>query len=314
MILALAGGVGGAKLAHGLQRTLRPEDLVTVVNTGDDFDLYGLRICPDLDTVTYTLSGRANPDTGWGLAGESWTFVETLRALGADAWFQLGDRDLATHALRTGALQAGKTLSTVTADLAHRMGVPSRIVPMTDDPVRTIALTVEGELAFQEYFVRRRSEPVMRALRYEGVERARPSPGFDAALADSALQAIVICPSNPFLSVAPILALPGVRERVRKAGVPVVAVSPIVGGRAVKGPAAKLMREFGLEVSARGIATYYGDLIDGLVIDAEDAHWEREIAGPHVMVAPSMMRTDEDRAALARDVLDLVQTLWAQNH
>lgn len=314
VILALAGGVGGAKLAHGLQLVLPAAELVTVVNTGDDFELYGLRICPDLDTVSYTLAGRSNKETGWGLAGESWTFIETLRALGADVWFQLGDKDLATHALRTAGLRAGHSLTKVTADLTRRLGVPTRIVPMSDDDVRTIAHTREGPLPFQEYFVRRGCEPVVERLEYAGIERAKPSPEFEAILNHPSLDAIVICPSNPFLSVAPVLGLPilgwpNVEARIRARGVPVIAVSPIVGGQAVKGPAAKLMREFGLESSAKAIANHYGELLSGFVIDSVDASLRHHIHGPRVMVTDSVMNSDDDRARLAREVLDLAQTL-----
>ena len=314
MILALAGGVGGAKLAAGLQAALEaPAELLTVVNTGDDFEHLDLSICPDLDTVMYTLSGRANPETGWGLAGESWNFLEALGTLGGEDWFRLGDRDLATHVERTRRLRAGESLSAVTADLAARLGVPSRIAPMSDDPVRTVVETPDGDLPFQEYFVRRRCEPVVRGLRFEGAPEARMSAAFEAALADPALEAVVLCPSNPYLSVDPILAVPGVRAALAGCTAPVVAVSPIVGGRAIKGPAAKIMEELGVEVSAAAVAARYRDLLDGFVLDETDGALAAEIesagAGFRVTAEQTVMRSDDDRARLAARVLGFARLL-----
>ena len=316
MILALAGGVGGAKLAAGLQAALdTPGDLLTVVNTGDDFEHLGLSICPDLDTVMYTLSGRANPETGWGLAGETWQFLEALGTLGGEDWFRLGDRDLATHVERTRRLRAGETLSEVTSHLAARLGVPSRIAPMSDDPVRTVVETPDGDLPFQEYFVRRRCEPAVRGLRFEGAPEARMSAAFEAALADPTLEAVVVCPSNPYLSVDPILAIPGVRAALAGCAAPVVAVSPIVGGRAIKGPAAKIMEELGVEVSAATVADRYRDLLDGFVLDETDRALAAAIesadmgAGLRVRVEQTVMRTDEDRARLATSVLGFARLL-----
>ena len=316
MILALAGGVGGAKLAAGLQAALdTPADLLTVVNTGDDFEHLGLSICPDLDTVMYTLSGRANPETGWGLAGETWHFLEALAALGGEDWFRLGDRDLATHVERTRRLRAGETLSEVTSHLAARLGVPSRIAPMSDDPVRTVVETPDGDLPFQEYFVRRRCEPAVRGLRFEGAPEARMSAAFEAALADPTLDAVVVCPSNPYLSVDPILAIPGVRAALAGCAAPVVAVSPIVGGRAIKGPAAKIMEELGVEVSAATVADRYRDLLDGFVLDETDRALAAAIesadmgAGLCVQVEQTVMRSGEDRARLAVRVLEFARLL-----
>ena len=319
MILALAGGVGGAKLAAGLEAALdAPDDLLTVVNTGDDFEHLGLSICPDLDTVMYTLAGRANPGTGWGLAGESWNFLEALGALGGEDWFRLGDRDLATHVERTRRLRAGESLSRVTAHLAARLGVPSRIAPMSDDPVRTVVETADGELPFQEYFVRRRCEPAVRGLRFEGAPAARMSAAFETALADPALDAVVVCPSNPYLSIDPILAVPGVRAALAGCAAPVVAVSPIVGGRAIKGPAAKIMAELGVEVSAAAVAARYRDLLDGFVLDETDralaAAIESEGAAGaraplRVTVEQTVMRTGEDRTRLAAQVLEFARLL-----
>ena len=314
MILALAGGVGGAKLAAGLQAALdSPADLLTVVNTGDDFEHLGLSICPDLDTVTYTLSGRANPETGWGLAGESWNFLEALGALGGEDWFRLGDRDLATHVERSRRLRAGETLSEVTSYLSARLGVPSRVAPMSDDPVRTVVETPDGDLPFQEYFVRRRCEPAVRGLRFEGAAAARMSVALSSALADPGLDAVVVCPSNPYLSVDPILAVPGVRAALARCAAPVVAVSPIVGGRAIKGPAAKIMEELGVEVSAAAVAARYRDLLDGFVLDEADralaAAIESAERGVRVQVEQTVMRTDDDRTRLAARVVGFARRL-----
>ena len=304
-LLAIAGGVGGAKLALGLARVLPPDDLVIVVNTGDDEVFHGLHISPDLDTVAYTLAGLANEEMGWGLAGESFRALEALGRLGADTWFRLGDLDLATHIRRTDLLRHGATLTEVTREVASRLGVRHAIVPMSDDPVRTIALTDEGELAFQDYFVRRRCEPRISGVRFDGAERATPSPAFTAALAEA--NAIVFCPSNPLVSVGPILALPGVRAAIEGFGGPRIGVSPIVGGAAVKGPAAKMMAELGEEVSCAAVARRYAGLLDWFVIDAVDAAHAGAVAqlGVRPHVANTLMTTEADKVALAREVLAL---------
>ncbi|HEX3993843.1 MAG TPA: 2-phospho-L-lactate transferase, partial [Acetobacteraceae bacterium] len=236
MIIALSGGVGGAKLALGLARIMPPEQLTVVVNTGDDFEHLGLSISPDIDTVTYTLAGVANRELGWGRQDETWSFMDTMEALGGETWFRLGDRDIALHVERTRRLNAGEKLSAVTADFCHRLGIKSHVVPMSDDPVRTRLRTDEGWLDFQEYFVHRRCEPVVHELLFQGAGAARAHPDFLAALTNPALQAIVICPSNPFISVEPILAIPGVRQAMIDSPVPIIAVSPIIAGQAVKGP------------------------------------------------------------------------------
>ncbi|MFQ5860343.1 MAG: 2-phospho-L-lactate transferase [Dehalococcoidia bacterium] len=304
-VLALAGGVGGAKLALGLARVLPPEQLVIVVNTGDDEEFHGLHVSPDLDTVMYTLAGLANPETGWGIAGDTFYTLELLERLGAPTWFRLGDRDFATHIRRTELLRRGWTLSEVTGELCRRLGVEHTVAPMSDDPVRTAVLTNEGELPFQEYFVRRRCEPRLRGLRFQGVEQARPSPGFDAALQEAG--ALVICPSNPIVSIDPILALQGVRERIAALACPRVAVSPIVGGEAVRGPAAKMLRELGEGSSSLSIARRYLGLCDALIIDQSDRHLAGEIEalGMAVEVTPTLMTSDEDKVALARKVCEL---------
>lgn len=307
-ILALAGGVGGAKLAFGLASVLPADALTVAVNTADDFEHLGFSISPDLDTVMYTLAGVANPETGWGRQGESWAVMEALGALGGETWFRLGDKDLATHIERTRRLRAGEPLSAVTRELASRLGVKPAMVPMSDDPVRTMVTTDRGELAFQDWFVRLRCEPVVKSIRFAGAETARPHPAL-LKLAD--LRGIVVCPSNPFVSVAPILALPGVRPALAVAAVPRIAVTPIVGGQAIKGPAAKMLAELGHDVSALGVARYYEGLVDGFVLDAQDAALAAGIAalGMRVRVADTMMRNDADKRRLAAEVLDFVDEL-----
>lgn len=308
MIIALSGGVGGAKLALGLSRVLPPEDLLVVVNTGDDFEHLGLSISPDIDTVMYTLAGLANRELGWGRHDETWSFMETMEALGGETWFRLGDRDVALHVERTRRLRRGESLSAVTNALAAKMGIPQRIVPMSDDPIRTRLLTGDGWLDFQEYFVHRRCEPVVSQLEFHGAATARPHPEFMAALADPRLQAVVICPSNPFISVEPILAIPGVRDAMANCAAPVIAVSPIIAGRAVKGPTAKMMTELGLDPSAGTVAQRYSDLLDGYVIDHADMS-EVVSIDARVMLAQTLMTTIEDREALARTVLEAASVL-----
>lgn len=308
MIIALSGGVGGAKLALGLSRVMPPEDLLVVVNTGDDFEHLGLSISPDIDTVAYTLAGLANREVGWGRHDETWSFMETMDALGGATWFRLGDRDVALHVERTRRLRAGETLSEVTADLCRRMGVGPRVVPMTNDPVRTRLLTDLGWLDFQEYFVHRRCEPVVSQLQFQGAGAAKPHPAFLAALADPSLEAVVICPSNPFISVEPILAIPGVRQALIACEAPIIAVSPIIAGRAVKGPTAKMMTELGLDPSAGTVAQRYADLLDGYVIDHADMS-EVVSIDARVTLAQTLMTTIEDREALARIVVEAAATL-----
>ena len=314
MILALAGGVGGAKLADGLAHVVAPDELTIAVNTADDFTHLGLHVSPDLDTVMYTLAGLNNPETGWGLAGESWAFMAALERLGGETWFRLGDQDLATHVERTRRLNAGETLSAVMADLAARLGVRHPIVPMSDDPVRTMVLIDSGRLAFQDYFVRLQCAPRVSGFEFDGAEAARPSPALSSLLRPGAIAACVVCPSNPFVSVDPILAVPDIASWLARRAFPLVAVSPIVGGRALKGPAAKMMAELGAEVSALGIARHYRDLIDGLVIDTSDEALAPaiEAEGPRVAVTGTVMRTAADRARLAENVISIAKTLEAK--
>jgi LPPG:FO 2-phospho-L-lactate transferase len=301
-IAAITGGIGGAKLSLGLYRVLPPDSLTLIVNTGDDFEHLGLTICPDLDTTLYTLAGLANPELGWGRRDESWNFMQTLESLGGQTWFRLGDRDLALHVERTRRLRAGESLSAVMALVAGRFGIRATVLPMSDDPVRTRVSTASGELAFQDYFVRLRCAPEVRSLSFEGAAAAAVAPGALAALAAEDLGAIILCPSNPYLSVDPILAVPGMRAALRAGGAPVIAVTPIVGGRAVKGPTAKIMGELALAPSPLTIARHYAGLIDGFVLDRRDAALEGEFALP-VHVTDTVMVELSDRERLAREVL-----------
>lgn len=307
-VLALAGGVGGAKLAAGLADVLPPGELTVVVNTGDDFEHLGFSISPDVDTVTYTLAGINNMEQGWGLAGETWSCMAALERLGGETWFRLGDQDIATHIERTRRLET-ETLSQITADFAARLGIRQKIVPMTDYAVRTMIETDVGLLPFQEYFVKLKCAPRVLRLAFSNLDVASPSPGFAEALADPALEAIVICPSNPFLSILPILALSGVRAALESRRAPLVAMSPIVGGKAIKGPAAKNMEELGLTVSCAGVAEFYGKLLDGLVIDQVDAEMIQEISGPAVIATDTIMRTPADRSRLAAETLEFAKKL-----
>jgi LPPG:FO 2-phospho-L-lactate transferase len=302
LVIALSGGIGGAKLALGLSRVMTAGDLVVVANTGDDFEHLGLAISPDLDTIMYALAGLDDPQRGWGRREETWTFMAALAALGGETWFQLGDGDLATHVERTRRRAAGETLSAITADFCRRLAIAARLMPMSDDRVRTRLRTDEGWLDFQDYFVRRQCAPVVRELTYDGAATARPHPDILAALADPRLRAVVICPSNPFVSIEPILAVRGLREAIAACAAPVVGVSPITGGRAVKGPTAKMMTELGLPVSAAAVARRYRDLLDAYVIDHADAADAAEL-GIAVTVAHTLMTTLDEREALARHVL-----------
>ena len=311
-VLALSGGIGGAKLVLGLSRVLPdPGTLLVVANPGDDFEHLGLTICPDLDTLVYTLSGLADPARGWGRRDETWTFMAALETLGGETWFQLGDGDLALHVERTRRLGAGDRLSAITDDLCRRLGVGPRIVPACDQPLRTVVDTADGALPFQHYFVRDRCAPVVRGFRYEGAVEARPGPGILEALADPALKAVVLCPSNPFISIDPILAVPGLRQALAEAEAPVVAVSPVVGGRAIKGPLAKMLAELGRPVFASAIWRHYGGLIDGIVLDQADKALagEAEGDGLRVLVTGTVMGNLADKDRLAGAVLAFADSL-----
>ncbi len=308
-LVALAGGVGGAKMAHGLSLVVAPEELTVIVNTGDDFDHYGLRICPDLDTVLYTLAGLANTTTGWGIADDTSAALAMLRHYGEDTWFWLGDRDLATSLLRTDRLRAGEPLSAVMASLAQALGIAVTLLPMSDTPVATIIQTPDGERAFQDYFVRRRHQDPVRGVRFAGIERASPPPRALEALAQA--DALIICPSNPLLSIEPILRIAGMRAALMAAKAPIVAVSPIIAGQALKGPADRILEAQGYEVSPLGIARWYGALLDGLVLDQADAGLAPQIAalGVRPLVTQTIMRDNTDRERLARDILAFAATL-----
>ena len=309
MILALAGGVGGARLANGLAQILAPGELVVAVNVGDDFEHLGLAVCPDLDSMLYALSGRNNRELGWGVAGESWAFMDELGRLGGEDWFALGDRDLATHVLRTMWLREGWTLSEATAELARRRGVAQKIVPMSDDPVRSIVRTDEGELAFQDYFVRRRCEPRFRGIRFAGADAARIAPALAAAFASPALAAIILCPSNPYLSIGPLLALPALHAALRERRVPAVAVSPFIAGKAVKGPAAKIVGELGGRADSSTLLRCYAGLVDGILCDASDPFAGRTADGVAVRAADTLMADDDGQRRVAGEALAFAAAL-----
>ncbi len=302
-ITALAGGVGGAKLAHGLAQLLPPEDLTVIVNTGDDFEHLGLYICPDLDTVCYTLAGLASPETGWGRVNESWNAFANIERLGGPAWFRLGDSDLATHLERTRRLKEGKPLSQITKEFCAAWNVKSTVLPMTDSPVRTMVNTEDGELAFQEYFVHRRCEPRVKGFRFDGVEVAEPAPGAKDALESA--DVVIFCPSNPWVSIDPILRV------VKQIEKPVIAVSPIIGGEAVKGPAAKMYRELGIEPSALAVAKHYHTILKGFVLDNADNNFIEQVEAMNIKTraTDTFMKNVEDRARLAQDVLHFAGSL-----
>lgn len=302
-VAALSGGVGGAKLALGLDRVLAPGELTLIANTGDDFRHHGLFVAPDIDTLVYTLSGLNDDERGWGLAGESWAFMSALERLGGETWFNLGDRDLAMHVLRAERLAAGETLSAITDRLRQQLGIQSRILPMSDAPAGTIVETLEhGALPFQRYFVERQSAPTVTGFRLGG-DGAAPAPGVLAALADA--DVIAICPSNPFISIDPVLAVDGVRAGLKAAAAPVVAVSPIVGGEAIKGPTAKMFRELGFVPSPAAVAERYRDFLDVMIVDERDADAAAEVEalGVSVVLADTIMRDLDVKTALARTVL-----------
>ena len=304
VLVALAGGVGAARLLRGLVAVVPPSDVTAVVNTGDDVVLHGLHVSPDLDTVTYTLAGAVNPETGWGLAGETWAAMTALERYGGETWFRLGDRDLATHLYRTQRLREGASLSTVTVEIARSWGVDVRLLPMSNDRVETrVAIAGEGEVGFQEYFVGRRHAVPVSAVRFAGAESAEPAPGVLDAVA--AAERVVVCPSNPIVSIGPVLAVPGLLEAVAARREDVVAVSPIVAGAALKGPADRMLTELGHESSVVGVARLYADIASFLVIDESDEQFVQsvEAEGMRCVVAPTVMRTVEDAAALARTVL-----------
>jgi LPPG:FO 2-phospho-L-lactate transferase len=307
-VLAISGGIGGAKLALGLYRVLGPESLTVLANTGDDFEHLGLYICPDLDTLLYTLAGINDPQQGWGRRDETWTFMQTLETLGGETWFRLGDGDLALHVERTRLLKLGHSLTQVADTLRERLGVRAELLPMSDNRVRTRVETTDGTLDFQDYFVHQACAPQVTGFHFDGADTAKPNPRMTGMLDDRDLMAVIICPSNPFISVDPVLAVPGVREALLHCPAPVVAVSPIIGGKAVKGPTDKMMRELGMPRTTVAIARHYGELLDGMVVDSEDEASAGELEIP-VTCTPTLMNTLDDRDRLAREVLSFTVRL-----
>ena len=306
-ILALTGGVGGAKLALGLSKILCPKEVMFAVNVGDDFEHLGLHISPDLDSLTYALSGENNQELGWGRSGETWQFIETLGGLGGEAWFRLGDKDLALHVRRAQLLKDNKTLTQATAEIAACMGIQHTMAPISDDPIRTMVNTAGDELAFQHYFVREQCKPAVIGFRFAGIEQAKINPVIEAWLQDC--DGVIICPSNPFVSVAPILQVPGMTEAISH--LPIIAVSPIVAGMALKGPAAKMMQELQIPTTAKAIADQYKGLINGFVLDKTDAQSIRDLTIPAI-ATQSVMVTLEDRVALARECIRFLGTLQSK--
>lgn len=312
-IVVLSGGVGGAKLVRGLYRALPPHALAAIVNTGDDFTHLGLRISPDIDTVLYTLAELAHPGQGWGRSDETWNFMAALESVGGETWFRLGDRDLALHVERTRRLAQGDTLSAIVGGFAKSFGIAAQILPMSDDAVETRVLTPDGELAFQDYFVRQRCTPAVQGLRFDGADIARLSDGARTALASPALEAILIAPSNPWLSVDPLLAIPELRRALETANVPRIAVTPILGGQAVKGPTAKIMGELGVPVSAHTIAQHYKGLIDGFLLDSRDTELASTFDIP-VAIADTLMKTAADCERVAQATLAFVRHWDGRRH
>ncbi len=305
-ITAFAGGVGGAKLAHGLAQHLSSEELTIIVNTGDDFEHLGLTICPDLDTVCYTLAGLANPETGWGRVNETWNTITNIEKLGGPNWFRLGDQDIATHLERTRRLKKGEKLSEITREFCNAWGIQHAILPMSDSAVRTIVESNEGELPFQEYFVHRHCEPRVKGFRFDGVNSAEPVIGALEAIESS--DAVIFCPSNPWVSIDPILSIPKISQALK--GKKVVAVSPIIGGKTVKGPAAKMYAELGIEPSAFAVAEHYRHLLSGFVLDSVDANLEINVQNltMKTLIVDTLMNNLTDRARLANDVLNFVRS------
>jgi LPPG:FO 2-phospho-L-lactate transferase len=307
-ITALAGGVGASKFLLGLTRVMPPEDVTIIANTGDDIEMFGLRICPDIDTVTYTLAGVIDDRAGWGLRNDTFECLQNLASFGEDTWFNLGDKDLATHLFRTNQLRQGRSVSEITLEISRQFGVGSTILPMTDAYTPTRVITDEGEMHFQEYFVRRMCEPRVLGLRFDGIEAARPAPGVLEAILDA--DGIIVCPSNPFISIGPILEVPGVREALVESRAKIVAITPIVGGKALKGPAADMLRDFGYEVSAGSVAGMYRDFLDIFIIDQSDSGLEREILelGIETRIADTIMSSLDKKEALASFVLSTLSS------
>jgi LPPG:FO 2-phospho-L-lactate transferase len=309
MITVLTGGTGGAKFVDGLRRVVSPDQLTVIVNTGDDFTWWGLHISPDIDSITYVLAGVLSNDRGWGFEGDTFECLARMRAMGQPAWFQIGDRDLATHLLRTQLLQSGKTLSEATFEITRSHGLKERVLPMTDSPVATQVEIAEGEISFQEYFVRRRFKDEVRRVRFAGAESAGPAPGVEEAILSA--DAVLLAPSNPITSIGPMLAVRGIREALRKTPAPLAAVSPIVGSAAVSGPAGALMAAHALPVSIAGVARAYEDFLDVLIADSRDEDGAEALrkTGLQVYTGNTIMKSEEDRIQLAHEVMSAVQKL-----
>lgn len=309
-ITALAGGIGASKFLAGLARVMPPEDITIIANTGDDMEMFGLRICPDIDTVIYTLAGVVNEQTGWGIEGDSFECLRSLARFGEDVWFNLGDRDLATHIYRTDQMRRGRTLSEVIDDICRSLGVRPHILPMTDAYTPTRVITDEGDLHLQEYFVRRRCQPLVKAIRYENIEYTRPAEGVEQAILDA--DRVIVCPSNPFISIGPILAVPGLRDLLRRTKAKVAAITPIIAGRALKGPTADMLRSLGHEVSATAVARLYSDFVKLFVLDEADIELKQSIEqlGLRVAVTNTVMATMEDKENLARWMLEQDEEMW----
>lgn len=301
MIVVLSGGTGGAKFVQGLAAVVPARELTVTVNTGDDLTWWGLHVSPDLDSITYALAGMLSRERGWGVEGDTFHCLETMRRMGAPAWFQLGDHDLATHLRRTELLREGKTLTEVTSEIARLLGIHTRILPMSDDRVETRVLTAQGELSFQEYFVRERYQPAACGVRFAGAEQARPTPGVLESIAEA--EAVVIAPSNPVTSIGPLLAVPGIRQALNRTTATVAAISPIIGDAAVSGPAGELMTTQGLPVSIAGVARGYADFLDLLVADERDSAFGPRVEGIAVRYTNTLMKSEADKTALARAVL-----------
>ena len=308
-ITALAGGVGASKLLLGLAKVMPPDDITIIANTGDDIELFGLRVCPDIDTITYTLAGVINEETGWGLKGDTFECLRWIGRYGETEWFNLGDRDLATHIFRTNQLRSGRSLSEVTDHIRRSLAVPSKILPMTDAYTPTRVVTDEGEMHFQEYFVRRRCEPRVREIRFDNIDTVEPAPGVANAIFEA--DAVIICPSNPFISIGPILAVPGLRDALQETEAPVVAVTPIIGGKALKGPAAEMLRDLGHDVSATAVAELYKDITDVFILDETDTNGRLDIEsmGLRVWDTDTIMHTVEHKQRLAKWVLKMLSAL-----
>ena len=301
MIVVLTGGTGGAKFVRGLAAVVPARELTVIVNTGDDLAWWGLHVSPDLDSITYALAGMLSRERGWGVEGDTFHCLDAMRRVGHPAWFQIGDRDLATHLRRTELLSEAKTLSEATTEIARMLGVNARILPMSDDRVETRVLTVDGELSFQEYFVRDRYQVAARGVRLDGAERARPAPDVLESIAHA--EAVVIAPSNPITSVGPILAVPGIREALRQTAAPVTAISPIIGGAAVSGPAGELMQTQSLPVSITGVARCYADFLDLMIADQRDSAFGPRAEGITVRYTSTLMKSEADKTVLAQSVL-----------